>query len=107
MIRLPLIPLLLIFSIIQHSGSAKLRIPLFIVGFIAAACTGSLVDLPTSVVSAASASSKVLLVIALFCIGTEINRNILKQLRGTVLLHGLLLWALVVPLTLLMVTKLV
>lgn len=102
-----LVPLLLTFSVMQQKGSAKLRIPLFIAGFIAAACTGSLVELPDSVVSAASSASKVLLVIALFCIGTEISRNTLRALRGTVLLHGLLLWALVVPLTLLMVTRLV
>ena len=48
-----------------------------------------------------------LLVIALFCIGTEISRGTLRELRGTVLIHGLLLWALVVPLTLFMVIRLV
>ena len=102
-----LIPLLLTFSILQHSGSAKLRIPLFIVGFIAAACTGSLVDLPQTLVGGASLASKLLLVIALFCIGTEISRDTLRELRGTVLMHGLLLWALAVPLTLFMVIRLV
>ena len=102
-----LVPLLLTFSIMQHRGSAKLRIPLFIVGFIAAACTGSLISLPAAVIGGASMACKVLLVVALFCIGTEISRNTLRQLRGTVLLHGLLLWALVVPLTLAMVTRLV
>ena len=102
-----LIPLLLTFSIMQHSGSAKLRIPLFIVAFIAAACAGSLISLPTAVISGAAMTSKVLLVIALFCIGTEISRNTLRELRGAVLLQGLLLWALVVPLTLLMVTQVV
>lgn len=102
-----LIPLLLTFSILQHRGSAKLRIPLFIVGFIAAACTGSLIDLPQTLVSGASLGSKLLLVIALFCIGTEISRGTLRELRGTVLIHGLLLWALVVPLTLFMVIRLV
>ena len=58
-------------------------------------------------VSGASITSKVLLVIALFCIGTEISRNTLRELRGTVLVHGLLLWALVVPLTLVLVTRVV
>ena len=47
--------------------------------------------------------SKILLVIALYCIGTEISRQTLRDLRGSVLFHGLLLWALVVPLTLFMV----
>ena len=102
-----LIPLLLVFSILQHQGSAKLRIPLFIVLFILTACTGSVVSLPAAVVGTASTASKMLLIVALFFIGTEISRETLRGLRGTVLVHGLLLWALVVPLTLLAVTQLV
>jgi uncharacterized integral membrane protein (TIGR00698 family) len=102
-----LIPLLLVFSILEQQGSAKLRLPLFIVAFVFAACLGSLVPLPAWVVSSASMASKSLLVVALFCIGTEISRATLRELRGAVLIHGLLLWALVVPLTLLMVTRLV
>lgn len=101
-----LIPLLLMASIFQHAGTAKLRIPGFIFLFIMAASLGSLVDMPESVTTVASALSTVLLVVALYCIGTEISRETLRGLRGRVLLHGLLLWALVVPLTLLMVMKL-
>lgn len=101
-----LIPLLLVFSILQHRGSARLRVPGFIILFMAAACSGSLMAMPIAVVSAAATISKILLVIALFCIGTEISRSTIKGLRGMVLVHGLLLWALVVPLTLLMVTRL-
>lgn len=102
-----LIPLLLVFSILQHRGSARLRVPLFIILFIITACTGSVTNLPGAVVSAASTASKMLLIVALFFIGTEISRETLRALRGTVLVHGLLLWALVVPLTLLAVTRLV
>jgi uncharacterized integral membrane protein (TIGR00698 family) len=101
-----LIPLLLVFSILQKSGSAKLRIPGFIFLFVLAACAGSLIALPAPVISAASMLSKTLLVVALYCIGTEINRQTLRDLRGSVLLHGLLLWALAVPLTLVMVINL-
>ena len=102
-----LIPLLLVFSVMQHRGSAQLRVPLFIVLFILAACAGSLVDLPVTLLTGASTASKVLLVIALFCIGTEISREILAGLRGKFLYQGVLLWAMVVPLTLLAVTRLV
>jgi len=102
-----LIPLLLVFSVLQHRGSAKLRIPLFVILFIASACTGSFITLPAEVVSSASSTCAVLLVIALFCIGTQISRSTIKNLRGTVLAHGLLLWALAVPLTLLAVIVLV
>ena len=100
-----LIPLLLVFSILEHRGSAKLRMPLFIVAFVSVACLGSLVELSAIVEDTASLASESLLVVALFCIGTEINRATLLQLRGAVLLHGLLLWALVVPLVLLIVTQ--
>jgi uncharacterized integral membrane protein (TIGR00698 family) len=102
-----LIPLLLVFSILEQRGSAQLRLPLFIVAFVFAACLGSLVALPVELVAAASMTSKSLLVVALFLIGTEINRATLRELRGSVLIHGLLLWALVVPLTLLCIVQLV
>lgn len=102
-----LIPLLLVFSILSQRGSAKLRLPLFIVAFVLAASVGSLIDLPAQVVTAASMTSKSLLVVALLCIGSEITRTTLKQLRGAVLAQGLLLWALVVPVTLLLVRHLV
>jgi uncharacterized integral membrane protein (TIGR00698 family) len=95
-----LIPLLLVFSILVQNKTARLRLPLFIVAFVVAACLGSLVSLPTALTSGASLASKSLLVAALFFIGTEISRATLKQLRGATLVHGLLLWLLVVPATL-------
>ena len=45
--------------------------------------------------------------IALFFIGTEISRATLRELRGAVLVQGLLLWLVVAPLTLLLITNLV
>lgn len=102
-----LIPLLLVFSILSQRGSAKLRLPLFIVFFVLAASIGSLMELPTQVVGGASMASKALLVVALLCIGTEITRATLKELRGAVLIQGLLLWAIVVPVSLLLIRQLV
>ena len=102
-----LIPLLLVFSVMRHRGSAQLRVPLFIVLFIVTACAGSLIDLPAILFTGASTASKVLLVIALYCIGTEISREILAKLKGKFLYQGILLWTLVVPLTLLAVIRLV
>lgn len=101
-----LIPVLLVFSIVEQRGSARLRLPLFIVAFVFAACLGSVTELPATLIGGASLLSKSLLVVALFCIGTEISRATLRGLRGAVLVHGLLLWAIVVPLTLLLVTRL-
>jgi len=98
-----LIPLLIGFSILQHTRSGKIQIPIFIGLFITAACLGSFVTLPSSVIEVATIASKLLLVVALYCIGSEITRRTLKKLRGTVLVQGLVLWALVVPLTLMLV----
>ena len=95
-----IIPLILAFSLHERTPQAKLRIPGFILLFVAAASVGSLVPLPIWIPDAASIVSKALLVIALFCIGSEITRETLKQLRGTLVVQGLLLWGVVVPLTL-------
>jgi uncharacterized membrane protein YadS len=57
----------------------------------------------TQVIPVAAMLSKALLSIALLCIGMEINRQTLRQLRGAALLQGLLLWLMVVPATLALV----
>jgi len=98
-----LIPLLLIFAILEKSPQAKLRIPGFIVLFIGASILGSTISFPDQVISTAGYISKALLVVALFCIGSEISRDTVKRLRGQTLVHGLLLWLIVVPATLLIV----
>ena len=95
-----LIPLLLVFSLIERAPNAKLRIPGFILAFILASAAGSLLPLPAEISGWAGMLSKALLVCALFFIGSQIDRRTLKSLRGAPLLHGVLLWALVVPSTL-------
>ncbi len=96
-----LVPLMLAFSLYEKAPQAKLRIPGFILLFVAASLLSSLVQLPTLISDAASICSKSLLVIALFCVGSEFTRETLKSFNGAVLAQGLLLWALVIPITLL------
>lgn len=98
-----LIPLLLAASIYHQVGDARLRIPAFIILFVLAACLGSLTALPAAMIQSASLASKALLVVALFCIGSEINRKTLRRLRGRAIAHALILWAVVVPTTLALV----
>ncbi len=100
-----LIPLILVFSVLQGASKASLRVPLFIVGFIAAAMLSPFLA-ETPVIGLASVLAKVLLSIALFCIGMDISRETLRQLRGAALLQGLILWALVVPATLFLALRL-
>ena len=95
-----LIPLIVIASVLQNRNKTKVRIPLFIIFFVVSAVIGSFFDLPAWLVNTASSLSKALLVIALYCIGSDINRNTLKHFKGVAVLHGVLLWIIVVPLTL-------
>jgi uncharacterized integral membrane protein (TIGR00698 family) len=81
----------------------RVRVPAFILLFVAAAALGSLLTVPAGVVATAGAVSKVLLVIALFLVGTELTRSTVRQIRGRVLWLGLGLWLVVAPATLLLV----
>ncbi len=94
-----LIPVILVFSILQGAEKARLRVPGFILFFIVAAAISPLFA-DTVVIPAASMLSKALLCVALLCIGMEMNRQTLRQLRGAALLQGVLLWMVVVPVTL-------
>ena len=95
-----LIPLLLVFSVLQRRGGTKLRIPGFIFLFIAASIVGSYVPIPAHLLDIVHFVCKALLVIALFCVGCEINRETLKNLKGRTIAHGVLLWLIVAPSTL-------
>lgn len=95
-----IIPVALVASLLQRADGARLRVPGFILLFVAAAAVATLVDLPQVLVQSAGAFSKGLLVCALFLVGTELSRQTLAGIRGRVLWQALLLWAIVVPLTL-------
>lgn len=95
-----LIPLLLAFAVLEREPQAKLRVPMFVLLFVAASVAGSLMPLRGGVNAPVGWVSKSLLVVALFCIGTELTRETLGAIRGRVLWQGLLLWAIVVPATL-------
>ena len=102
-----LIPLVLIVSFRERSEGAKVRLPGFILLFLLASVAGSTLPMPEFIPSTAAALSKVLLVIALFFIGTEISRSTLGNLKGKVLVQALALWGIVVPATLFMVVRFV
>ena len=55
---------------------------------------------PEILFSTAQFTSKALIVVALFFIGLECTRAGMRQLRGSVFWLALILWACVVPLTL-------
>jgi uncharacterized membrane protein YadS len=100
-----LIPLVFGISLMTHSDGAKLRVPGFIILFVAASAFGSIVTLPEVVLSAVGMLSKSLLVVALFLVGAELSRETLAQIPGRTVLHAVLLWAIVVPVSCFAVLK--
>ncbi len=87
-----LIPVALIVSLVFRQSTARVRVPLFIVAFLAASVFTTLVSLPAWFGHGAGRVSKGLLVVALFFIGSEISWATLRLMRGRVLVHALVLW---------------
>ena len=98
-----LVPVLLVFSIIEGSKDDKktlITIPNFIFLFVGASIAASYLDLPSLVIVTTSLVSKALLVAALFLVGIATTRENLKQLNRKHLLQGLIIWIIVVLATL-------
>ncbi len=87
-----LIPVALIVSLVFRQSTARVRVPLFIVAFLAASVFATVVSLPAWFGYGAGRLSKALLVVALFFIGSEISWATLRLMRGRVLIHALTLW---------------
>jgi len=102
-----LIPLVLLASLVWSGGGsgakARVRVPGFILAFIAATVAGSVLELPGTLTHFAGIASKALLVCALYLVGCELTRNTLRQIRGRTFWLGILLWLTAAPLTLLII----
>ncbi len=81
-------------------SSPGVRIPRFIVLFVAAAAAGTWLQIPSTVASLAAWSSDALLVTALFLVGTELTRGTVRRIRGRMLWQALALWLVAAPATL-------
>jgi len=97
-----LIPVVFMVALLRQVGTAHLRIPAFVLLFVAAAALGTLVELPQTLLLATKTLSKSMLVLALFLVGTEITRQTLADLRGREVALAVLLWAIVAPVVLLL-----
>ena len=98
-----LIPLAFATSLFFARGEAKLRVPVFILLFVAAAAVGGLLEFGEAVAGGIGFVSKVLLVIALGLIGLELDRESLRQLSLSSVILGVGLWLVVAPLALVLV----
>ncbi len=105
-----LIPLTLYFGLQAGSGGARIRIPAFIMLFILASILGSgarmMLSMPEEIYDGVQTASRALIVAALFFVGLEFTRETLGNLRGRVVVLGVLLWGAVVPVTLLIALRL-
>jgi uncharacterized integral membrane protein (TIGR00698 family) len=89
-----LIPLAIATSVLFSRTDARVRVPGFILAFVAASSLASLVEIPADLVAVAGRASKALLVAALFFVGLAMRRSTVAALRGRVLVHALALWLL-------------
>lgn len=87
-----LIPVALVVSLVFRQSTARVRVPFFILAFLAASVFATFVPLPAWFGHTAGRASKALLVVALFFIGSEISWGTLRLMRGRVLAHALMLW---------------
>ncbi|MEM1231920.1 MAG: putative sulfate exporter family transporter [Pseudomonadota bacterium] len=100
-----LIPLMLAAGLLMRRQEARLRLPGFVLLFVAASVLGSLIGFAPALVAGIKALSQTMLIAALFLIGLEINRATLAAVNGRAVWLAITLWALVVPLTLVAVKQ--
>jgi uncharacterized integral membrane protein (TIGR00698 family) len=102
-----LIPLLAGWGLVASGARGKLSVPGFILLFVAVAALNGIVDLPDAVVHIAAPLSKWLLLAALFFIGLDLRRDVLRSISPALLLNALGLWMLVLPVTWLLAMRFV
>ena len=98
-----LIPLAFAASLAFAKREARLRVPPFILLFVAAAALGGAIDLGERATLGIGFASKALLAVALGLIGLELDRGSLGKLSLSSLVLGVGLWLAVVPLALTLV----
>jgi uncharacterized integral membrane protein (TIGR00698 family) len=81
-------------------GGGRARVPLFIVGFVAASALATFIAPVHLVAPAVAAGARRLLVATLFLVGAGLSRGVLAKVGARPLVQGLLLWATVASLTL-------
>ncbi len=95
-----ILPILLITSVSQGFSKKEISIPWFISLFLLAAVSSSLIVFPPFLLEMISKTSNILIIVALFYIGTSLTGETLKELNWPVVIHAAALWGAVVVLTL-------
>ena len=92
-----LIPLLLIANWIFNKQTEATKFPRFIIFFILAIIANTVFNFNEQAINIFQIISKGLLLVGLFCIGSQFDANELKSLSGKPLILALIIWAAVIP----------
>ena len=94
-----IIPLLLISAWFFNSESKKINFPKFIIFFLLAILINTFLDFDDNLILTLKNISQYLLLIGLFCIGTQSNITDLKKLNIRPIILATCLWLVVIPLS--------
>ena len=94
-----IVPLVVFAGWLYRSKSEGFGLPLFVVFFIAAVFLNSLIEPDTLTVSYLKDINKICLMTGLFCIGTQINKDSLKQITVRPSLLACLVWLMIIPIS--------
>ena len=92
-----LIPLILIANWIRNKQIKATRFPIFILFFIAAIFTNSILNLNGEITNFLQILSQAFLLVGLFCIGSQFDPNEIKSISSKPLIMALIIWAVVIP----------
>ncbi len=92
-----LIPLILIANWIRNKKIKAAKFPIFILFFIAAIFTNSILNLNDEITNFLQILSQAFLLVGLFCIGSQFNPNEMKSISSKPLIMALIIWAVVIP----------
>ena len=88
-----LIPLMLLIGLLyKDKSNSKTKFPIFIFIFVIALLLGSYLNLAQNTLSLLESISKIFLIAALFCIGTQINYESMKGIEIKTFSIALILW---------------
>ena len=88
-----LIPLILLIGLLyKDKSNSKIKFPIFIFIFVLALLLGPYLNLAQNTLSLLESISKIFLIAALFCIGTQINYESMKGIEIKTFSIALILW---------------
>ena len=86
-----LIPLIIILGIF-YPNKSRVKFPIFISLFIAAIAVGSFLNLSQETINLIDITSRIFIISALFCIGTQISFETIKEINTKTFIYALSLW---------------